>query len=70
MENYWSNNDWVSIPEIDQSFSNIQISLNACRLYPNYDDLRVWANDPGGYFKVSSMFRSKDKANSPIWARA
>ena len=69
LDNYWSNIDWVNIAEIDQSFSSIQISLNACRLYPNQEDLMVWGNDPGGFFKVSSMFRSEDKAYSPIWDR-
>ena len=30
----------------------------------------VWGNDPGGCFKVFSIFRPEDKTISPIWAKA
>lgn len=30
----------------------------------------IWNSDPSGWFKVSSIFKSKEKGNQPLWSQA
>ena len=70
MGNYWINNSWVSLTNISQDFNSIQIMLNAYCLYPYKEDRMIWRNDANGNFKVSSIFKSKEKGPSPLWSKA
>ena len=44
--------------------------LNAFSLYPLQEDKMIWSANPSGKFKVSSLFKYKEKGNQPFWTKA
>ena len=70
VEHYWINNKWINLVESNQAFHNTQLILNAFILYPHIEDKIIWGADASGCFKVSSMFRTKEKGPHTLWNKA
>jgi ribonuclease HI len=68
--NYWQNNSWVNLKDLDLNFNQIQLSLNVVSIYPSVEDVLIWHAEPSGQFKVSSTFVSKEKVTPPLWSQA
>ena len=61
VENYWINNKQVNLADINQAFHNTRLILNVFSLYPHIEDKMIWGTDASGFFKVSAIFRTKEK---------
>ena len=44
--------------------------LNVFSLYPHKEDKMIWGADASGCFKVSSIFKMKEKGPCHLWTKA
>lgn len=71
VSDYWRNNKWISLSDIDPLLKVVNLNLTPWVINENCNNQLIWSPNPSGSFTVTSTYSLSSTYDSePFWAKA